>query len=39
MHLATDGIVRKGGRVRISAPAKDIAADPEVASMYLGKTI
>jgi len=38
MHLATDGIVMEGGRVRISAPAKDIAADPEVASMYLGKT-
>lgn len=39
MHLATDGIVMEGGRVRISAPAKDIASDPEVASMYLGKTI
>lgn len=39
MHLATDGIVMEGGQVRISAPAKDIASDPEVASMYLGKTI
>lgn len=39
MHLATDGIVMEGGTVRITAPARDIASDPEVASMYLGKTI
>lgn len=38
MFLANDGIVMEAGRVRISAPAKDIAGDPEVASMYLGKT-
>jgi len=38
MHLANDGIVMEGGRIRLSAPAKDIASDPEVASMYLGKT-
>jgi branched-chain amino acid transport system ATP-binding protein len=38
MHLATEGIVMEGGRVRISAPADKIASDPEVASMYLGKT-
>lgn len=38
MHLANDGIVMEGGRIRLSASAKDIASDPEVASMYLGKT-
>jgi len=38
MQLATDGIVMEAGKVRISAPAKNIASDPEVASMYLGKT-
>jgi branched-chain amino acid transport system ATP-binding protein len=38
MHLATDGVVMEAGKVRISAPADKIASDPEVASMYLGKT-
>jgi branched-chain amino acid transport system ATP-binding protein len=38
MYLANDGVVMEAGKVRISAPAKDIAGDPEVASMYLGKT-
>ncbi|MDP4804978.1 MAG: ABC transporter ATP-binding protein [Candidatus Nanopelagicales bacterium] len=37
MHLATHGIVMEQGQVRLTGDAKDIADNPEVASMYLGK--
>lgn len=37
MHLATHGVVMEQGQVRLTGDAKDIADNPEVASMYLGK--
>lgn len=38
MNLATHGIVMEQGKDRISGDAAGIADNPEVASMYLGKT-
>ena len=38
MNLATHGVVMEQGRVRLVGPSADIADNPEVASMYLGKT-
>ena len=38
MNLATHGVVMEQGKVRLTGDAKDIADNPEVASMYLGKT-
>lgn len=38
MNLATHGVVMEQGKVRLIGDAKDIADNPEVASMYLGKT-
>jgi len=38
MNLATHGVVMEQGKVRLTGDAKDIAGNPEVASMYLGKT-
>jgi ABC-type branched-subunit amino acid transport system ATPase component len=38
MNLATHGVVMEQGKDRISGDAAGIADNPEVASMYLGKT-
>lgn len=38
MHLATHGVVMEQGKVRLVGDSKDIADNPEIASMYLGKT-
>jgi ABC-type branched-subunit amino acid transport system ATPase component len=37
MNLATHGVVMEQGQVRLTGDAADIADNPEVASMYLGK--
>lgn len=37
MHLATHGVVMEEGQVRLTGDAKDIADNPEIAYMYLGK--
>jgi branched-chain amino acid transport system ATP-binding protein len=36
LSMATHGVVMEGGRVRLSAPAADLVANPEVAELYLG---
>jgi branched-chain amino acid transport system ATP-binding protein len=38
MNLATHGVVMEQGKVRLEGDSKDIADNPEIASMYLGKT-
>lgn len=38
MNLATHGVVMEQGKVRLTGDAAGIADNPEVASMYLGKT-
>ncbi len=37
MNLATHGVVMEQGQVRLTGDSKDIADNPEVATMYLGK--
>ncbi len=39
MNLATHGVVMEQGTVRLTGDSADIADNPEVASMYLGKAI
>ena len=39
MNLATHGVVMEQGKDRISGAAAGIADNPEVAAMYLGKTV
>jgi branched-chain amino acid transport system ATP-binding protein len=36
LGLATVGVVMEGGRVRLSGPAADVAAHPQIATLYLG---
>jgi branched-chain amino acid transport system ATP-binding protein len=36
LGLATRGVVMEGGRVRLSGPAAEVAAHPEIATLYLG---
>jgi ABC-type branched-subunit amino acid transport system ATPase component len=38
LGLATHGVVMEGGRVRLCGPAAEVAANPEIASLYLGGT-
>ncbi len=37
MNLATHGVVMEQGQVRLTGDASDIADNPEIATMYLGK--
>jgi branched-chain amino acid transport system ATP-binding protein len=36
LGLATHGVVMEGGVVRLHGPAAEVAANPEIASLYLG---
>jgi branched-chain amino acid transport system ATP-binding protein len=36
LSMATHGVVMEGGRVRLSSPAAELMANPEVAELYLG---
>ena len=36
LSMATHGVVMEGGRVRLSSPAAELVANPEVAELYLG---
>jgi branched-chain amino acid transport system ATP-binding protein len=36
LSMATHGVVMEGGRVRLSSPAAELIANPEVAELYLG---
>jgi branched-chain amino acid transport system ATP-binding protein len=36
LGLATQGVVMEGGMVRLCGPAAEVAADPEIADLYLG---
>jgi ABC-type branched-subunit amino acid transport system ATPase component len=39
LGVATLGVVMESGRVRLTGPAKDILANPEISALYLGGTL
>jgi ABC-type branched-subunit amino acid transport system ATPase component len=36
LHMATDGVVMEGGKVRLTGTAEEVRTNPEIAALFLG---